>query len=102
MNEVRPGVFEGGTAFVIAPPRHITAYAFKARFTAAERIAIRTAAASSAAVADWLDLADTARYIDLDMAATRTGVQALETAGLLSSGRALEILDAVVLDSERP
>ena len=102
MSEVTPGVLEGGTAAVIPRPRHITAYALKARMTSAERIAIRTAAASSAAVADWLDLADSARYIDLDLAATRTGVQALETAGLLGAGRALEILDAAVLDSERP
>lgn len=88
---------------VVAPrPNHITSYAFKSRMTSAERIAIRTAAASNAAVYDWLDLADSARYIDLDLQATRDGVLGLEAATLLAPGRALEILDAPVLDIERP
>ena len=43
-----------------------------------------------------------ASYIDLDRADTRAGVQQLEAAGLLAAGRALEILDAVIQDIERP
>lgn len=83
-------------------PRHITGYAFKMRMTSAERIAIRAAAASSDEVADFMDLADSAQYIDLDDPTTRTGVQTMEAALLLGTGRALEILDAAIVDAERP
>ena len=83
-------------------PRHITGYALKMRMTSAERIAIRDAAASSDEVADFMDLADSAQYIDLDDPTTRTGVQTMEAALLLGTGRALEILDAAIVDAERP
>lgn len=103
MREIVPGVIAYGNPGAAAvQPRHITAYALKARMTSVERIAIRTAAASTAAVADWVDLADSARYIDLDLAATRAGVEALETAGLLAAGRAAVILDTSITESERP
>lgn len=83
-------------------PRHITGYAFKMRMTAAERIAIRTAAAASPAVADFMDLADSAQYIDLDLSTTRDGVEALEAAALIGVGRAAVILDTAITDAERP
>ena len=83
-------------------PRHITGYALKMRMTSAERIAIRAAAASSDEVADFMDLADSAQYIDLDDPTTRTGVQTMEAVLLLGTGRALEILDAAIVDAERP
>ena len=101
-----PGDLYDGNNFTRPPApviaRHITAYAFKMRLTAAERIGIRAAAASNAAVYDWLDLADSARYIDLDLLTTREGVLALEAAGLLAVGRAAEVLDAPVQDAELP
>ena len=100
-----PGDLYDGTAFTrpaAVVVRHVTVYAFKARMTAAERVAIRTAAASSPSVFDFMDMADSARYIDLSRAETRAGVLALESGGLLATGRALQILDAPVLDVERP
>ena len=89
---------------VVAParPRLITPYAFKARMTSAERIGIRTAAAVMPAIRDYMDMLDSARQVDLDNADTVAGTQALEAAGLLAAGRAAEILDATVLDEERP
>lgn len=83
-------------------PRHITGYAFKMRMTAAERIAIRAAAAVSAEVADFMDLADSAQYIDLDLDTTQDGVEALEAATLIGAGRAAVILDTPIVDAERP
>ena len=91
------------TAPAAAPDiRHITGYAFKMRMTAAERIAIRTAAAASPAVADFMDLANSAQYIDLDLGTTRDGVEALEAATLIGVGRAAVILDTAIVDAERP
>jgi len=43
-----------------------------------------------------------ARFTDLDDATTRAGVEQMETLGLIAEGRAAEILDAPVLDGERP
>lgn len=37
----------------------------------------------------------------VDLAQTRAGVQALEAAGLLAAGRALQILDAPIQQHER-
>lgn len=92
--------------------RHITNLAFRNRFTTAEKVAIEmaaldnpasTMAARLQAAAIRVNLADTAaaRYIDLDRADTRQGVQNMEAAGLLAAGRATTILDAPVLDVER-
>ena len=96
------GVFSDPRAVVVVLPRHITGYAFKMRMTSLERIAIRAAAAVSAEVADFMDLADSAQYIDLDLGTTRDGVEALETATLIGVGRAAVILDADIVDAERP
>ena len=41
-------------------------------------------------------------FIDLARPDTRTAVQQLEALGLLSSGRAAEILDAPIQSAERP
>lgn len=107
-------VILAGTPAEPAPdPRHLTGLAFRNRFTRAEKIAIELAAlddpsspmaqrqASAALRADLKDQ-ESATYIDLDSDDTRAGVQALETAGLLAAGRALEILDAPVQPHERP
>ena len=79
----------------------ITPNAFKRRMTTAERIGIRTAAASSAEIFDFMDLLDTATYVDFEDAETITGLNTLEGAGLLGAGRAAEILGAPILDNER-
>lgn len=94
-------------------PRHLTTLAFRQRFTKAEREAVELAALDipsapmaqrKAAAALRSDLKDQAQalYIDLDRADTRAGVQALEDAGLLAPGRALQILDDPVQPHERP
>lgn len=97
-----------------APPtRHITELAFRSRFTPAEKVALEIASLdnpvasmperqqAAALRANMKDL-EAAAYVDLDLAATRAGVQALEVGGLLAQGRAAAILDALVQDYERP
>ena len=92
--------------------RLITRLAFDNRFTQAESVALEIAqlddpAASmparqaAAALRASQRKVDRARYIDLDRPDTRAGVEALETAGLLAAGRALEILDDEIEDAER-
>ncbi len=73
-------------------PREITAYAFMMRFTAAERAAIRAAAAGNADLADLYDRQKAAQTINLDDAEVIAGLDALTTAGILAAGRKAEIL----------
>lgn len=102
----------GAWSAVPAPARHVTQLAFGRRFTRPERVALELAALDdpSAPMPQRQQAADlrvyladvaAARYIDLDRADTRAGVQALEAAGLLASGRAVQILDAPVQPAER-
>lgn len=92
--------------------RHITQLALGRRFTTPERVALELAALDNpagttqqrqqaAALRVYLADVAAARYIDLDRADTRAGVQALEADGLLASGRAAQILDAPVQAAER-
>jgi len=95
------------------PAPIISSLAFDMRFTIDERVAIELASADDPAAA--LDQrsaaarlrvtqerAKKAQFIDLSDPATRAGVEQMETLGLLADGRAAEILDAPVLDQERP
>lgn len=93
-------------------PRHVTKLAFRNRFTVAEKVAIDLAsidnpagdmAARQQSAAVRVSLADAAAasYIDLARDDTRAGVLLLEGAGVLGAGRAAEILDAEILESER-
>lgn len=95
------------------PVSGITKLAFRNRFTQGEKVAIEIAqldntAASMPARAQAAALRASqgdllvASFIDLQRPDTRDGVHILETAGLLASGRALEILDAPIRPSERP
>lgn len=70
----------------------LTKLAFLNRFTAEERITIRTAAAQSPAVHDYLEMLDAAQDVDLTDLRTIGGVQVLEASGLLAAGRGAEIL----------
>lgn len=70
----------------------ITKREFLERFTAEERVAIRTAAQGSIAIQDYLELVNVSDSIDLTYATTKGGVQALEASGLLAEGRAADIL----------
>ena len=89
-----------------APARYITQLAFLSRFTDAEAIGIDLASIGATEAAAGLRRYQAkvaaAKFIDLDRADTRAGVQALEAGGLLAAGRALQILDAPVTDDERP
>lgn len=91
----------------------ITRAAFRARFTQAEKIAIELAGlddpsapmevrSQAAAIRTYLKDVDAAEFIDLTDPATAGGVQALEAAGLLAEGRAVEILTTLVKWSELP
>jgi hypothetical protein len=79
----------------------ITKLAFKQRFTADERIAIRNAAAVDPQIYDFEDLVNAATYIDLSRADTIAAVSAIEQAGLIGSGRAVEILGPPINEIER-
>jgi|GEM_PF-5519338 len=105
---VGPGYMFDGSTFVQpieALPRHITQLAFLSRFTDAEAVAIDLASigatAAAAMVRRYLSKVTAAKFIDLDRDDTRAGVLALETAGLLANGRALEILDGHIAEMER-
>ena len=84
----------------------ITQRAFKMRMTAAERIAIRTVAASNAAIYDFMDLLDASATIDLAVPTLLTDLTVLETTAnpaggtVLATGRAAAIVQAPVQASE--
>jgi hypothetical protein len=79
---------------IVAPPsiRTLTKLEYMNRFTDAELAGIYTAAKSVIQIEVWLDKFKLAEEINLDDSATIAGVQALEAAGLLATGRAAEIL----------
>ena len=97
----------------LTPTSRVTKLAFRNRFTSAEKVAIEFACLDDPAApmpqrlqaaalrAHQADLA-AATFVDLEREDTRAGVQVLEAAGLLTEGRALEILDAQILPEERP
>lgn len=84
--------------------RRITRLAFLSRFADAEAVAIDLASIGAtpqaAGMRRYMSKVSAATYIDLDRADTRAGVQALEAAGVLAAGRALQILDAPVQPEE--
>ena len=96
-----------------APVRHITPRALRMRFTSAERVAIEigmlddpTAAMAvrqqAAALRAYMGDLAAAQYIDLDDPATVAGVQMLEAAGLIATGRAAAILSQDPQPGELP
>lgn len=82
--------------------QRITPFHFKKRLTPAERIAIRDLAKVNSEVYDYMDMLDTAPVVHLDDPMTRGGLQMLEAAGKLATGRAAAVLDAPVQENERP
>ena len=89
----------------------LTKLGFRARFAQAEKTAIELASLDdpSATLAQRQQAADirvyltdvaAATYIDPQHVDTRSGVQALEAAGLIGTGRALQILDAPIQATE--
>ena len=98
--------FESGPPPVQPTGRLISNKAFLSRFTDAEAIDIDLASMGAtreaATVRRYLSKVNAAQRIDLADDETRTGVQALEAAGLLQPGRALVILDAPIEPKELP
>lgn len=84
------------------PDMRITKLAFKQRLTQAERIAIRSAAQTNPVVYDFLDILDSATFIDLSRQETIDGLHAIEAiVPEMQEGRANEILTAPIEDHER-
>lgn len=78
---------------VVEPlPRTVTKLAYLRLFSQPERMAIRSAAALSPELADYLAMLELADEINLDDPDTVGAVQMLEGAGLIATGRAAEIL----------
>ena len=69
-----------------------TSYEFLRRFTAGERAAIRTAAASDSAVADLLMFLQTATEVVADDLTTSVGMDYLVHLGILTEARKNELL----------
>ena len=98
--------FEPGPPQAEPTVRNMSRKAFLSRFTDAEAIDIDLASMGAtreaATVRRYLSKVNAAQHIDLADDETRTGVQALEAAGLLQPGRALAILDAPIEPKELP
>ena len=84
--------------------RHITRLAFLSRFTDEEAVTIDLASigatVEAASMRRYMSKVNAANFIDLSREDTRAGVIALESAGLLGVGRALEILDVPIAPHE--
>ena len=118
--EVAEQMFPGSWRTVVvedvpdAPPaRHVTVLAFRNRFTKTEKVRIELLSMNDPAAnvqqreraatirVGQADLA-VATYVDLDLADTRIDVLAFEAMDLLDArGRALEILDGPIAESEK-
>lgn len=106
-------VFTAPEPVAVAADTKITRLAFRQRFTQAEKTTLELASldnpaasmqdrAQSAAIRVYLADVAAATFIDLSRSDTRDGVQALEAAGILAVGRAVEILDAPIQPAEVP
>ena len=89
----KPVVNEDGSIEGEIVGRIMTKLEFLRRFTAEERVAIRTVAKSNVQIEDYLALLELADEVNTRDRDTRGGVQMLEAAGLLAAGRAAEILN---------
>lgn len=95
--DVRDNDFVNDAGEKIEPPVEprapIAALAFRDRFTDAEKAAIYTAAASVVQVRIWLDDLSAAQEVHLDHPRVIAGVSGLVSAGLITEGRAAQILE---------
>jgi hypothetical protein len=89
----------------IVEAKKITKLAFLARFTDQEAIMVDLASqgltVEAASMRRYLNKVNAATFIDLESADISSGIQALETVGLLDASRAQEILNNPVHESER-
>lgn len=86
------GVFTAPVAATPTPTRTLSKLQYMNLFTDSELAAIYTAAKTVVQVEVWLDKFRVTSEVNLDDPRTISGVQALEAAGLLVTGRAAEIL----------
>ena len=91
-----------GTLTQPAQDRIITQLKYRQRFTFNEKVAIETAAETDAQLRVLLKDTEAATFIDLDDAEALAGLMLLESKGLITEARRLEILNNPVLDTERP
>lgn len=77
---------------VVPAPRRLTQTKFLDRFTDAEATAVLGAAAGNPSLNLFWQKMTMAAWINLDDLATQSGVNALEIAGLIATGRSAEIL----------
>jgi hypothetical protein len=75
-----------------ANKRLISKLDYMNRFTDAELVSIYTAAKTNVNVEIWLEKFKLSAEINLDDPKTISGIQAIETLGLIAAGRATEIL----------
>lgn len=73
----------------------LTVREFREQFTMSEKAAIHTAAMSDGAIAAYLADVASAQFVELDFQQTIDSVQALETAGLIGPGRAVQVLTGI-------
>ena len=90
---VQPEITQDGDIVGVVTGRVMTKLEFLRRFTQDERVAIRTVAKSNVQLEDYMAMIDLAQEIDTSDADTKAGVQMLEQAGLLATGRSQEILN---------
>lgn len=72
--------------------RQLTVYQFLNRFTAQERITIKTVAATNAALSDYMDMLNSSSFVDPDCPEVYGGLYFLALNGLISQDRIPEIL----------
>ena len=80
-------------AVPVPAPRLLTHETFIKRFTPTEWEAMTAAARANAAMDAWMRRFQLATFVNLDDPATAAGVQALEMAGILNTGRAAEVMN---------
>ena len=84
------------------PATAITRSAFRNRFTFAERVAIKTAEASTPMLQVLADDQSQATYVDLADPNASAGLDLLIAFGLLTSERKAEVLTEPIFDIEKP
>ena len=83
------------------PDKKLTKLALRNRLTMTEKITIESQTATSAPLRAWLADFTVSTFIDLNRADTVSGIQYLETAGIIGAGRADVIINQPIADSER-
>jgi len=97
----------------VASENRITVLALRNRFTQTEKITIDMASIDNpagttqqrqlaASLRVMMSDLNVATFVDLSRADTISGIQALETYGIIGTGRANTILNAPIQESERP